>query len=64
MPAIVDPNTDLTLWESGAIIEYLVEKYDKDNKVSFPAGSKEAYLAKQWLYFQGTFPHNCLLFTC
>ena len=54
MPAIVDPNTDLTLWESGAIIEYLVEKYDKDNKVSFPAGSKEAYLAKQWLYFQVT----------
>lgn len=62
MPAIVDPNTDLTLWESGAIIEYLVDKYDKDNKVSFPAGSKEAYLAKQWLYFQGniSFPHSIL----
>ncbi|ELR06391.1 hypothetical protein GMDG_02108 [Pseudogymnoascus destructans 20631-21] len=28
VPSIHDPNTDLTLWESGAIIEYLIEKYD------------------------------------
>jgi glutathione S-transferase len=53
MPAIYDPNTDLTLWESGAIIEYLIEKYDTERKVSFEPGSKEAYLAKQWLFFQG-----------
>jgi glutathione S-transferase len=53
MPAIHDPNEDLTLWESGAIIEYLVEKYDTERKVSFAPGSKEAYLAKQWLFFQG-----------
>ncbi|KAI1325777.1 glutathione S-transferase [Xylariaceae sp. FL0255] len=53
MPAIYDPNTDLTLWESGAIVEYLIDTYDKDNhKISYPAGSKEAYLTKQWLYFQ------------
>ncbi|KAI0515138.1 glutathione S-transferase [Xylaria bambusicola] len=52
LPAIYDPNTDLTLWESGAIIEYLVETYDKDNKISFPKGSNESYLTKQWLYFQ------------
>lgn len=52
MPAIHDPNTGLTLWESGAIIEYLVERYDKDNKLSFPQGSDEAALAKQWLFFQ------------
>ena len=52
MPAIHDPNRDLTLWESGAIIEYLVEVYDKKQKLSFPAGSNEAYLAKQWLYYQ------------
>lgn len=54
MPAIHDPNTDLTIWESGAIIEYLVEKYDKDQKISFAPGSNNAYLAKQWLYFQGS----------
>lgn len=53
MPAIQDPNTDLTLWESGAIIEYLVEKYDTERKISFEPGSKESYLAKQWLFFQG-----------
>ncbi|KAL2261357.1 hypothetical protein VTK26DRAFT_4333 [Humicola hyalothermophila] len=52
LPAIHDPNTDLTLWESGAITEYLMEHYDKDHKLSFPQGSKEAYLAKQWLAFQ------------
>lgn len=51
-PALYDPNTDLTLWESGAIVEYLVETYDKDQRFSFPPGSAEAYHAKQWLYFQ------------
>ncbi|KAK4117031.1 glutathione S-transferase [Canariomyces notabilis] len=52
LPSIYDPNTGLTLWESGAIIEYLVEKYDTDHKLSFPAGSPESYLAKQYLFFQ------------
>lgn len=54
LPAIHDPNTDLTLWESGAILQYLVDTYDKDNKISFPAGSKESHLANQWLFFQTT----------
>ena len=52
VPSIQDPNTGLTLWESGAILEYLIETYDKEHKLSFPAGSNEAYLAKQWLHFQ------------
>ncbi|KAI1265488.1 glutathione S-transferase [Xylariaceae sp. FL1019] len=54
LPAIYDPNTDLTLWESTAIVEYLVEKYDKDNKISYPKGSNEAYQCKTWLYFQAS----------
>jgi glutathione S-transferase len=54
MPAIHDPNTGLTLWESGAIVEYLIETYDKENKISYPTGSNDAYLTKQWLYFQTT----------
>ncbi|KAI1434021.1 glutathione S-transferase [Xylaria sp. CBS 124048] len=54
MPAIYDPNSDLTLWESGAIVEYLVEKYDTDHRISFPTGSNASYLTKQWLYYQTT----------
>jgi glutathione S-transferase len=52
VPAIYDPNTDLTLWESGAIYEYLIESYDKDHKLSFAPGTPEYYHSKQWLYFQ------------
>ncbi|KAJ5360085.1 Glutathione transferase [Penicillium concentricum] len=52
VPAIEDPNTDTTLWESGAIIEYLIDTYDKKNTISFDTGSKDYYLAKQWLHFQ------------
>ncbi len=51
-PAIEDPNTGITLWESGAIIDYLCETYDKERKLSFTPGTPEYFLAKQWLYFQ------------
>ncbi|RYP83973.1 hypothetical protein DL770_005275 [Monosporascus sp. CRB-9-2] len=51
VPAIEDPNTSVTLWESGAIVEYLIEQYDKDHKISY-AEAPETYLAKQWLFFQ------------
>ncbi|KAJ4994503.1 glutathione s-transferase [Stagonosporopsis vannaccii] len=54
MPAIHDPNTDLTLWESGAIVLYLIERYDTDHKFSFARDSNEAQLARQWLFFQTT----------
>ena len=54
LPAIYDPNTDLTLWESGAIIEYLIERYDKTYNLSFAPGTAESYQAKQWLFFQTT----------
>lgn len=54
LPAIYDPNTDLTLWESGAIVLYLIARYDTEHKLSFPVGSNEAFLAQQWLFFQAT----------
>ena len=52
VPAIEDLNTGITLWESGAIIEYLIETYDKQYIISFAPGSKEYYEEKQWLYYQ------------
>lgn len=52
VPAIEDPNTGTALWESGAIIEYLVDNYDKKHKISFAPGASEYYEARQWLFFQ------------
>ncbi|KAF7555337.1 hypothetical protein G7Z17_g2249 [Cylindrodendrum hubeiense] len=52
VPAIEDENTGITLWESGAILEYLVETYDRARKISFEPGTAEYYHAKQWLHFQ------------
>ncbi|OAX77471.1 hypothetical protein ACJ72_08231 [Emergomyces africanus] len=58
MPALTDPNTGLTIWESGAIIEYLIATYDNNNdnggerKLSFEPGSADHWHAIQWLYFQ------------
>ncbi len=52
LPSIQDPNTGITLWESGAILEYLNETYDKDGKFGFAPGTPEFWHARQWLYFQ------------
>ena len=52
LPTIHDPNTGTTLWESGAILEYLVETYDSAHALSFARGTPEYFAAKQWLFFQ------------
>jgi glutathione S-transferase len=52
LPSIHDPNTGITLWESGAILEYLIETYDKDRQISFATGTPDFWHARQWLYFQ------------
>ncbi|KAF2149135.1 putative glutathione S-transferase [Myriangium duriaei CBS 260.36] len=54
VPAIEDPNTGVTLWESCAIIEYLVDTYDKQRSISFTPGTKESLEAKQWLFYQAS----------
>ncbi|KAF7161258.1 hypothetical protein CNMCM5623_006875 [Aspergillus felis] len=36
VPAIEDPNTGITLWELGAILEYLVKTYDSRTPSVFP----------------------------
>ncbi|KAF4635891.1 hypothetical protein G7Y89_g2216 [Cudoniella acicularis] len=51
VPAITDPNTGITLWESSAIIEYLAATYDKSSKLTYTS-SPEKYYVSQWLYFQ------------
>ncbi|KAJ5845988.1 hypothetical protein N7534_009657 [Penicillium rubens] len=54
LPSIDDPNTNLTIWESGAIVEYLIERYDtkEPRKLSFTPGSAEAELARSFLHLQ------------
>ncbi|KAI0466915.1 glutathione S-transferase [Xylaria cf. heliscus] len=66
VPAIEDPNTDITLWETGAIIQYLVEQYDTDKKLTYDT-LKEKNLLNQWLMFQvsgqGPYFGQCTWFT-
>jgi glutathione S-transferase len=52
MPTLVDhSNGDFVIWESGAIILYLIEKYDTEHKLS-PATFEAQATAKQYLMFQ------------
>ncbi|OJZ83795.1 hypothetical protein ASPFODRAFT_49233 [Aspergillus luchuensis CBS 106.47] len=53
VPAIIDLNTGLTLWESGAIVQYLIDTYDKDRKISYNT-FPEQYQLIQWSYFQAS----------
>ncbi|OCK99932.1 glutathione S-transferase-like protein [Cenococcum geophilum 1.58] len=51
VPAIKDPNTGVTMFESGAILEYLIDTYDKEHKLSYTT-SPEKWLTLSWLHFQ------------
>jgi glutathione S-transferase len=53
LPIIVDPNHDITLWESGAIINYLIDNYDVSHKLSYHM-FPERFLTQQWLLFQAS----------
>lgn len=52
-PAIKDPNTNVTLWESGAIVDYLAETFDRDNTINF-ATVPEKFQMRQWMFFQAS----------
>lgn len=52
IPAIVDKDDngeELKIWESGAILEYIVDKYDTDHKISYPRGSKLYWETQSWV---------------
>ncbi|KAM0441259.1 hypothetical protein ACHAPT_000566 [Fusarium lateritium] len=51
LPTIEDPNTGLTLWESGAIVNYLIQQYDQDQKISY-TDFQQKHEIQQWLFFQ------------
>ncbi|KAK9323291.1 glutathione S-transferase [Lipomyces orientalis] len=54
IPALVDhSNNDLIIWESGAIILYLVKKYDPEHKL-YPASLEEQALVDTWFFYQMT----------
>ncbi|KAI1211701.1 glutathione transferase [Annulohypoxylon truncatum] len=53
LPAMVDPNKNVTLWETGAIINYLVATYDKDLQLTYGDDRfEEKWLLQSWLMFQ------------
>ena len=52
IPTLEDKSTGITISESGAILQYLVDTYDKDHKFSYKHGTKEYYLQLETLYWQ------------
>ncbi|KAF3036291.1 hypothetical protein E8E12_003229 [Didymella heteroderae] len=55
IPALTDKFTDgkaINLFESGSIMQYLVERYDTEYKISYPKGTREYYETNNWLFYQ------------
>ncbi|CCE86267.1 Piso0_004750 [Millerozyma farinosa CBS 7064] len=52
IPTLVDDSTGITISETGAILQYLADFYDKEHRFSYPKGTKEYYLQLETLYFQ------------
>jgi glutathione S-transferase len=52
VPALEDPNTGVTSWESGAVMNYVRRVYDKDNQLG-PRGTSEQDIVdfEKWEYF-------------
>ena len=50
---MADPNTEVTLFESGAIVQYLIAQYDKNAILSYGDDRlQEKWLVNSWLMFQ------------
>ncbi|KAI0659471.1 glutathione S-transferase C-terminal-like protein [Cubamyces menziesii] len=54
IPTLIDhSNNDFVVWESNAILTYLVDKYDPEGKISVK-GFEEKIHQLQWLFFQSS----------
>lgn len=54
LAAIKDPNyNDIILFESGAIVIYLISKYDRSNALTY-TDSPKVFELLQWSYFQAS----------
>ncbi|TFK48806.1 glutathione S-transferase [Heliocybe sulcata] len=54
IPAIVDHlNNDFVIWESDAILLYIIETYDKEGRFSY-TDPNDRYRQVQWLFFQAS----------
>ncbi|KAF2210925.1 hypothetical protein CERZMDRAFT_85840 [Cercospora zeae-maydis SCOH1-5] len=54
IPALTDTFTDgkpIRLFESGSIMQYLVDRYDTEHKISYPRDSREYVETNNWLFF-------------
>ncbi|KAI5367592.1 putative glutathione S-transferase, Thioredoxin-like superfamily [Septoria linicola] len=51
VPALEDPNTGVTVWESGAIIDYILDTYDKNHEFRYTQ-SPQKYQQLAWRDFQ------------
>jgi glutathione S-transferase len=40
---------EIRLFESGSIMQYLVDRYDKDHKVSYEYGSRDYWEVNNWV---------------
>lgn len=52
IPALTDTWIDgksIRIFESGAILQYLVDRYDTDHKVSYPRDSREHWEVTGWV---------------
>jgi len=55
VPALEDPNTPVTSWESGACVNYLVRVYDKQNQLGPRGNSEQDHVDyDKWIFFLAT----------
>lgn len=52
IPTLVDHDNNVTISQTGAILLYLAETYDKENKFSYKFGSPEYWESLEVLVFQ------------